>query len=226
MRRALGDEDRGMGSSLMGKVSRREVPDLLSWLQCYGMYAAVVCSQHPEKVKEMWAYQTTMIGEARRCGGRGWALYDSAFRQRVASLTEVDFSRLNQSLYSTTFLAYGGRGRFCPSCSMSDHTQEECALHLSRALPVFQLRGEAGHGHRDREWPERLPEPKRQRGASVRPCFSWNDGKCTYPQCRFDHVCSRCYGSHRKPACRERGTGQRAQEVRKPPGNGKGDPRP
>ena len=81
-RRALGEEDRGMGSSLMGKVSRREVPDLLSWLQCYGMYAAVVCSQHPEKVKEMWTYQTTMIREARRCGGRGWALYDSAFRHR------------------------------------------------------------------------------------------------------------------------------------------------
>ena len=40
-RRALGEEDGGMGSSLMGKVSQREVPDLLSWLQCYGMYAAV-----------------------------------------------------------------------------------------------------------------------------------------------------------------------------------------
>lgn len=45
-----------------------------------------------------------MIAEQRKCGGREWQLYDSAFRQQITSLEGTDISRLNQLLYSTTFL--------------------------------------------------------------------------------------------------------------------------
>ena len=95
-------------------ASRREIPDMMSWLQCFTSYVAVVISRHPEKARELLAYQAMMIGEARRCGGRGWLLYDAAFRQQITSFETVDFSKINQSLYSTTFLAYGGgRAKFC-----------------------------------------------------------------------------------------------------------------
>ena len=39
------------------RSSRREVPDLLSWLQCFDTYACVFCEAFPEKRKELWAYQ-------------------------------------------------------------------------------------------------------------------------------------------------------------------------
>ena len=55
----------------------REILDMLSWLHCFCLYVAVVASKYPEKVKELWAYQATLVGEARRCGGQGWLLYDS-----------------------------------------------------------------------------------------------------------------------------------------------------
>ena len=51
----------------------------------------------------MGIYQALMIAEHRKCGGRGWLLYDSAFRQQIVSLETTDFSRLNQSLYLTNF---------------------------------------------------------------------------------------------------------------------------
>ncbi len=54
------------------RQARREIPDLLSWVQCFGIYAAVVASRYPEKTKELLAYQTMMISEARRC--RHWGL--------------------------------------------------------------------------------------------------------------------------------------------------------
>ena len=61
----------------------------------------------------------------RRCEGRGWLLYEAAFRQQITF-----FETANQSLYSTTFLAYGGgRAKFCTDCMMADHSKEECALH-------------------------------------------------------------------------------------------------
>ena len=47
------------------KCSRREVPDLLSWVQCFGTYMAVIASQQPSRVMPLLAYQTLIIREAR-----------------------------------------------------------------------------------------------------------------------------------------------------------------
>eukprot|EP00731_Ephydatia_muelleri_P012358 Em0006g1252a len=107
--------DAGTLSSEGGGVrrtgSRREVPDLLSWVQCFGVYIGVVASRQPEKVKQLLAYQTLIIREARRLGGRGWLAYDSMFRQQAAVLQSTDWSKLNSTLYAVTFLAQqGGEG--------------------------------------------------------------------------------------------------------------------
>ena len=43
------------------------------------------------------------------------------------------------------------------------------------------------------------PVPKRMRAAA---CYAWNDGRaCVASPCRFAHICARCGGDHRKPAC-------------------------
>ena len=137
----------GAGGEAPIAASRREVPDILSWLHCFSLYAAVITSKYPEKAKDLLAYQALMIGEHRRCGGRGWLLYDAAFRQQITSLEGADFARLNQSLYLTTFVAYGGKGRSCSKCLLSDHSQEECALRPREARD----RREAGQGREERE---------------------------------------------------------------------------
>ena len=121
-------------------MNRREVPDFDAWLQCFSMYAAVICSKYPGKAKDLWAYQAFMVTEYRKCGGRGWLIYDSLFRQQLPSIEAAEFGRINQSLYSTTFLAHRGRtGQFCYRCSSSDHSQEECALHPNRGLQMVQV---------------------------------------------------------------------------------------
>ncbi len=108
--------------------TRREVPNFLSWIQCFNMYMAVVVSKYPGKTKEMLAYQALIVGESRR-GGRGWRLCSLP---TARSLDSVNFARINQSLYSTTILAFsGGRQKFCAVCMQSDHTQEECGLQAN-----------------------------------------------------------------------------------------------
>ena len=186
-----------------GRPSRREIPDIISWVQCFGLYAAVVTSRYPQKMKELLAYQTTIVSEARRLGGRGWLLYDSQFRQQMSSFESVDFSKINQSLYATTFLAYGGGGKqkMCPDCMLTDHSHEECALHPNRNAPIVQMR-DMGQ--------QRSQEPRRKRERAG-PCYAWNEGKCTFARCRYDHVCSRCGGDHKKAQCRE-GSGERKRE--------------
>ena len=83
-------------------ATRREIPDMRSSLHCFSclhcfsrLYAAIVCSKYPHKAIEWWAYKEMMVAEHHRCGGMGWFLYDSAFRQQITSLEE-DISQLTR----------------------------------------------------------------------------------------------------------------------------------
>ena len=57
-RRSLNESK--LSSDPLLKASMREVPDLLSWLQCFSLFAGVVLSQYPEKAKDLFAYQALM----------------------------------------------------------------------------------------------------------------------------------------------------------------------
>ena len=65
------------------KRGQREIQDLLSWVQCFGTYMAVITSTQPTKSKELLAYQTL-----ERPGGvvvgAGWHM----FRQQAAGNPE------------------------------------------------------------------------------------------------------------------------------------------
>ena len=76
------------------KRPRREVPDLLSWVQCFGTFMAVVASKQPVKLRQLLAYQTLIVREGRRCGGRGWPAYDTMFASKWQETTRPTGPRL------------------------------------------------------------------------------------------------------------------------------------
>ena len=88
-----------MGTSHPSKRNRREVPDLLSWVQCFGFYTAIVVSAYPERMKQLIAYQTLIVREARRCGGKGWKAYDSIFHQQMAGDTMANSWNRGECVY-------------------------------------------------------------------------------------------------------------------------------
>lgn len=102
---------------------RREIPDILSWTQAFGVYVSVIASKYPGRVPQMLAYQTTLLREARRCGGGGWQNYDSSFRQLAACDPKADWSKNNSSLYAVTFTSQAnGRGKCCQFCRYWSYT--------------------------------------------------------------------------------------------------------
>jgi hypothetical protein len=52
-------------------------------------------------------------------------MYDSAFRQQMASRGDGNFASLNLDNHPGIW----GRGKICGTCMMSDHAQEECTLN-------------------------------------------------------------------------------------------------
>ena len=188
-----GDADPS-GGQPSSSQTRREIPDLLSWIQCFGVYACIVAKSHPDKLQQLLAYQTMLVREARRCGGNGWQAYDTMFRQQVANDPAADWSKLNSSLYSVTFLAYqNGRGKTCLHCLETDHTGSDCALASTKGYctarspindDMRNTRGKVDRGER-----------------STRICYSWNDGRCAVPYCRYRHICAKCQGEHKASQC-------------------------
>ena len=193
-RKASQDQGNSGGSN----PRRREVPDLLSWIQCFGVYTCVVCEKSPERLRQLLAYQTMLVREARRCGGGGWQAYDTMFRQHAAS-TPTDWSKINGSLFAVTFLTQqSGKGRSCRHCLESDHGAADCAL-----APVGGKSDDQGDKSRNRR---DIRRPYPSRGAAQRAvCYNWNDGiPCSYgEECIFLHECEECGGSHRRSECPE-----------------------
>ena len=110
-------------------TARREIPDLLSWVQCFGTFIAIMASVYPGKVRQLLAYQTLIIREGRRLGGNGWRSYNTMFRQQAALDPAVDWSKINSTLYAVSFVAQPGtRVRSCSLCMESDHREEDCSL--------------------------------------------------------------------------------------------------
>ena len=116
--RRRGDLPEGSSSSAEPKRSRRdsEVPDLLSWVQCFGTYMAIV-GQAAAGLPDRHCTGGPSVRGAGD-GGRGWQAYDSMFHQQAAA---VDWSKLNPTLYAVTFFTQSGTGKNCVLCMESDH---------------------------------------------------------------------------------------------------------
>ena len=87
------------------KAPLRCVTTITSWAQCFMAYSAILLSKFPDKLVEVMAYGKMIIKEAGRHGGEGWKVYDTLFRQMLAADKTIPWSKLNPTLYATTFLA-------------------------------------------------------------------------------------------------------------------------
>ena len=118
------------------------------------------------------------------------------FRQLAAADNSMDWSRLNLSLYATTFLVQqGSGGKVCTLCMGVDHIQEDCAL------APLQAKATRTPATMDPAGMASVTTDPRGRRRSDQACYSWNEGRCYFPYCRYRHVCLRCRGDHRAASC-------------------------
>ncbi len=158
---------------------------------------AIVATKHLERIKQLLTYQTLIGREAKRCGGKGWLVYDSMFRQQVAGTRRRIAQNSTGSFYAVSFFAHAGGGRTCSLCMESDHGDEECALVCYKASSA------GGKNTKPVARQEGTDSSNRfTKGKTRLICFAWNQGECTFLYCRYRHVCEKCSGEHRITQCR------------------------
>ena len=185
--------------------SRRIIPDLATWMQCYAIYVAVKGAHSPDGVPELMAYQAIIAKASRKFKWPSWVVYDQNFRQEAASCAGQSWARVEPSLYAQCFTGQEVQGEgWCTTCQGVDHTTADCPFQ-----PRKQPR------------PAAASPPQRGAGAPTNEvCRKYNkfNGDCSYGQrCQYLHACSTCRGPHPATRCHSRQGSTAHRESGHPP---------
>ena len=188
------------------KIRRsRKVTDILTWVKCFGKYASVRARHAPHLFSELMAYMGAIITASQDYAGLAWVRYDAAYRRQAAITGNTRWSMINSTLYTICFTGRATPMPRCELCFATTHTAKDCAQQ-----------GDPDPGMQDRlkaietavlALTSKPPTTSvaTSRTAPVRPsnepCRKWNSNNCTYPRCRYNHVCSGCGGGHPVVRC-------------------------
>ena len=86
--------------------SRKMIPDLATWLQCYSLYVAVMAAKHPERTTELMAYQSQITRSSTRYRWPTWLIYDQNFRQEAANNPSQSWTRVDPTSLCLFGLAF------------------------------------------------------------------------------------------------------------------------
>ena len=125
-------------------------------------YVSVVSRNHPECIPDLMGYQSLIIEASMEYKGDCWVGYDRRFRQQVASHPSTTWSTNDSTLWS---LAFTGRAKVsrCSYCFSLFHRSADCELSPD--------------------------QPQTHTQTTCKFCFRWNESTCTFPNCKYEHVC-------------------------------------
>ena len=164
--RSFGNEESGK----VAKQKRRVVANIMEWVQCFGIYMAVISRKQPQRVPDLLGYQTLIIEAYLEYQDDGWMAYDRRFRQRTAATQP--WAHIDTTLWN---LAFSGKGRaaHCQHCCSLSHASSKCDW-APDPPPLMLL-------------------PGQQKLSSI--CRAWNNNprqECPFSNCIYRHICFYC----------------------------------
>ncbi len=177
--------------------SRKLIPDIGVWLQCYVLWMSVALKEEPSRAQEFLAYAFLIAKCSKSFRWPSWILYDQEFRQARAGDRSSRWDEIDACLYTRMFTGRMEEGEnWCTLCHSVDHTRKHCPLQGNSRRPL------AAQG------PPPAGQVSRVQGKAVQVCHKFNrfNGDCRRGlDCPYRHACSKCGGSHPVSRCADRG---------------------
>ena len=145
-----------------------EVTDIMEWVQCFGIYVAIISCSKPKYVDNLIGHQSIIIG-ASQIGREGkWVTYDCCFRLKASASPKKQWSNIDITIWNVTFPERAIKGHQLQGGIPNDLFNPQQSQHLA---------------HQNQSLTKRQPI-----------CLDWNDNPsgCTRATCQCDHVCYRC----------------------------------
>ena len=94
-----------LSSSIEGQVvllqaadvlrTRRLIPNLATWTQCFAIYTAVLGTKHPTRVQSLLMYMAVVAKLSKKFKWPSWVIYAHNFGQDAADMGQLDWSKID-----------------------------------------------------------------------------------------------------------------------------------
>ena len=181
--------------------TKKLIPDLATWVQCFAIYAAVLGMQYPQRISDLLGYAAFIAKCSQKFKWPSWVVYDQNFRQWAVEENNMSWARPDPGVYAQSFTNYAlsaeGWCRYV-YCHSVDHISDTCpsrprsAYPRKRGLGVFQPLAS-----------KRSPIPNAD-DTICKKFNQYNSDSHFGLACRFRHICSNCKkADHPVTQCKE-----------------------
>ena len=80
-----------------------EVFNIVDWIQCFGIYMAIISRSKPKRIADLIGYQSLIIGASQLCHESQWILYDHRFPLKASATRTKQWSVIDITIWNTTF---------------------------------------------------------------------------------------------------------------------------
>lgn len=156
--------------------------DITEWVQCFGMYIAIISRHKPKRVADLMGYQMIIMEASRGSREGKWLTYDRRFRLKASASNLKQWATIDITIWNTTFPERAIRGHQGPGPS-SDYQFRQ--YPPQRPRPSYHQSNPPSQGSTR---PNQAPPTTR----SI--CLDWNENPngCSRVSCRYAHWCYRC----------------------------------
>ncbi len=117
--------------------SRRIIPDLATWMQCFALYAAVLAVQQPERLPYLMAYQSLIARASLKYKWLSWLVYDQNFRQEAAENHSQLWAMVDPRLYAQCFTSQEVSSKnWCGKCHSIDNQTANCPFSSRKRIDM------------------------------------------------------------------------------------------
>ena len=171
---------------------KKPVTDILSWVECFAIMAAIITCKKPEKAPGLFAYSKSIVRVSQVFEGPAWVSYDIQYRRKAALSRSWDWGTIDTALYNETFTGRAKSRPLCRVCFVEDHFEKACPLRLTtmesdgRVHQVGNTSGGIGptsHYRSGQRYGVNCPNHR-----SVELCGVFNRGECRFKDCKYAHV--------------------------------------
>ena len=89
-----------------GSKRRRQITSIAEWVQCFGVFMAVVASKSPDRTIDLLGYQSIIVEASREYEGETWLGYDRRFRQMAAAKLGCKWATVDPTLWNMAFTGH------------------------------------------------------------------------------------------------------------------------
>lgn len=121
-------------------ATKKLIPDMATWLQCFTIYAAVLGSQYPDRMLDLLGYAVFIAKCSQKLKWPSWVVYDKNFRQQAADENITVRARPDTRVYAQSFTNYNLSAEgWCKHCHSVDHISETCPIRPKSTNPQKRM---------------------------------------------------------------------------------------